>query len=104
MEDPNIYYGLALQLQTSESSPLFDSSLVKDLNMLLSPTFTLLLVKLAFAATDQSKDDFNMYQGPAIQAQHADDPASDLTFTLTGGQPCVLSQSTTCPCHIEPLP
>lgn len=52
--------------------------------MLLSPAFVLLLGQLAFAAGD-----FNMYQGPITQAQHANDPAHDLTFTLTGGQPYV---------------
>ncbi|KAF9452129.1 catalase-domain-containing protein [Macrolepiota fuliginosa MF-IS2] len=49
---------------------------------MLAPTFVLLLAQLAFA-----DGNFNMYQGPITQVQHVGDPASSLTFTLTGGQP-----------------
>lgn len=54
--------------------------------MLLTPVFALLLAQLAFA---QNKDDFNIYQGAMTQVQHDYDPAHELTFTLTGGQPYV---------------
>ncbi|KXN88045.1 Catalase [Leucoagaricus sp. SymC.cos] len=55
--------------------------------MHLSSVFIVLLAKFVFAdEPSKSKEDFNIYQGPMMQAQHQDDPASDLTFTLTGGQ------------------
>jgi len=52
--------------------------------MLLTPVFALLLARFAFAADD---GDFDLYRGAMTQVQHDYDPAHDLTFTLTGGQP-----------------
>ncbi len=78
-------------------------------NMLLTPVFALLLVKFTFATpqggwslnqqpmvqAQHGQDEpqgFDIYKGPLTQVKHDYDAPEDLTYTLTGGQPYVLSE------------